>query len=151
MKKELNWAVLGCGVIANEMAEELARLEVMISKFGYMGAVVIAAMYLGHSVLLVGGFGPYLAQGLVPVLKNAVDALSLAVVIVVCAVPEGLPLMISLVLMQNTSKMLDHNVLVSWTSTPPPRACWTWPSARTASPCSTARAMLSAATPQIRL
>ena len=32
--------------------------------------------------------------------------------IIVCAVPEGLPLMISLVLMQNTSKMLDHNVLV---------------------------------------
>ena len=91
---------------------KLARLAGMISKFGYMGAVVIAAMYLGHSVLLVGGFGPYLAQGLVPVLKNAVDALSLAVVIVVCAVPEGLPLMISLVLMQNTSKMLDHNVLV---------------------------------------
>ncbi len=45
-------------------------------------------------------------------LKNAVEALSLAVVIIVCAVPEGLPLMISLVLMQNTSKMLDHNVLV---------------------------------------
>ena len=37
---------------------------------------------------------------------------SLAIVIIVCAVPEGLPLMISLVLMQNTSKMLDHNVLV---------------------------------------
>ena len=35
-----------------------------------------------------------------------------AIVIIVCAVPEGLPLMISLVLMQNTSKMLDHNVLV---------------------------------------
>lgn len=91
---------------------KLARLAGMISKFGYIGAVVIAAMYLGHSVLLAGGFGPYLAQGLVPVLKNAVDALSLAVVIVVCAVPEELPLMISLVLMQNTSKMLDHNVLV---------------------------------------
>ena len=36
----------------------------MISKFGYMGAVVIAAMYLGHSVLLVGGFGPYPGQDL---------------------------------------------------------------------------------------
>lgn len=36
----------------------------------------------------------------------------MAIVIIVCAVPEGLPLMISLVLMQNTSKMLDHNVLV---------------------------------------
>ena len=91
---------------------KLARLAGLISKFGYIGAVVIATMYLGHSVLVAGGFGNYLSQGFVPVLKNAVDALSLAVVIVVCAVPEGLPLMISLVLMQNTSKMLDHNVLV---------------------------------------
>ena len=41
-----------------------------------------------------------------------IKAVSLAIVIIVCAVPEGLPLMISLVLMQNTSKMLDHNVLV---------------------------------------
>ena len=35
-----------------------------------------------------------------------------AISLAVAAVPEGLPLMISLVLMQNTSKMLDHNVLV---------------------------------------
>ena len=46
------------------------------------------------------------------VIQKIVEAVSLAVVIIVCAVPEGLPLMISLVLMQNTSKMLDHNVLV---------------------------------------
>ena len=45
-------------------------------------------------------------------MQDLIDAVSLAVVIIVCAVPEGLPLMISLVLMQNTSKMLDHNVLV---------------------------------------
>lgn len=43
---------------------KLARLAGIISKFGYMGAVVIAAMYLGHSVLLVGGFGPYPGQDL---------------------------------------------------------------------------------------
>ena len=36
----------------------------------------------------------------------------LAVVIVVMAVPEGLPLMIAIVLMRNTSKMLQNNVLV---------------------------------------
>ena len=36
----------------------------------------------------------------------------LAVVIVVMAVPEGLPLMIAIVLMRNTAKMLQNNVLV---------------------------------------
>ena len=51
-------------------------------------------------------------RGFENVLKDLIQAVSLAIVIIVCAVPEGLPLMISLVLMQNTSKMLDHNVLV---------------------------------------
>ena len=51
-------------------------------------------------------------MGPAKVVQDLIDAVSLAVVIIVCAVPEGLPLMISLVLMQNTSKMLDHNVLV---------------------------------------
>ncbi len=54
----------------------------------------------------------YFASGAEQIIKDLVEAVSLAVVIIVCAVPEGLPLMISLVLMQNTSKMLDHNVLV---------------------------------------
>ena len=27
MKKELNWAVLGCGVIANEIAQALEHME----------------------------------------------------------------------------------------------------------------------------
>lgn len=51
-------------------------------------------------------------MGVAKVVEDLINAVSLAVVIIVCAVPEGLPLMISLVLMQNTSKMLDHNVLV---------------------------------------
>ncbi len=59
-----------------------------------------------------GGVSGYFAQPIPDIIKNVISAVSLAVVIVVCAVPEGLPLMISLVLMQNTSKMLDHNVLV---------------------------------------
>ena len=54
----------------------------------------------------------YFASGADQIIKDIVEAVSLAIVIIVCAVPEGLPLMISLVLMQNTSKMLDHNVLV---------------------------------------
>ena len=51
-------------------------------------------------------------MGIKDILKSVLEAISLAVVIIVCAVPEGLPLMISMVLMQNTSKMLKHNVLV---------------------------------------
>ncbi len=91
---------------------KLNKLAHQISVFGYAGAAVIAVFMLAFSVIQVGGFGSFFAQGFDVVIKSIVDAVSLATVIVVCAVPEGLPLMISLVLMQNTSKMLAHNVLV---------------------------------------
>lgn len=116
---------------------KLAKLADQISLFGYIGASVITLLYVlyfiffaniydhdGANVVINSGinalehaklfFTPnpdanYLVGDII---KKFVDAVSLAVVIIVCAVPEGLPLMISLVLMQNTSKMLDHNVLV---------------------------------------
>lgn len=91
---------------------KLSKLAGQISTFGYIGAVVIAVLYLGYFILSAGGFSAYMALGATEIIKDVVDAVTLAVVIIVCAVPEGLPLMISLVLMQNTSKMLAHNVLV---------------------------------------
>ncbi len=109
------------GKMAEEMQGEepdsplkvkLAKLAGQISTFGYIGAVVIAILYMAFFVVSAGGFSPYLASGWSVILQDVVRAVSLAIVIIVCAVPEGLPLMISLVLMQNTSKMLDHNVLV---------------------------------------
>ena len=109
------------GKMAEEMQEDepdsplkvkLAKLAKQISTFGYIGAGVISALYLISYVISAGSLSAYLQQGFPTVLESIVKAVSLAVVIIVCAVPEGLPLMISLVLMQNTSKMLDHNVLV---------------------------------------
>ena len=109
------------GKMAEEMQEDepdsplkvkLAKLAKQISTFGYIGAVLIAVLYLVYFVMQAGGVSQYFAMGIEPVVKDVVRALSLAIVIIVCAVPEGLPLMISLVLMHITSKLLVHNVLV---------------------------------------
>lgn len=109
------------GRMAEEMQEDepdsplkvkLAKLAKQISTFGYIGAIVIAVLYFAYFIVSAGGPSAYFAIGIQEIIKDIVEAVSLAVVIIVCAVPEGLPLMISLVLMQNTSKMLDHNVLV---------------------------------------
>lgn len=109
------------GKMAEEMQEDepdsplkvkLAKLAKQISTFGYIGAIVIAVLYFAYFIVTAGGVSAYFSIGIEQVVKDIVEAVSLAVVIIVCAVPEGLPLMISLVLMQNTSKMLDHNVLV---------------------------------------
>ncbi len=109
------------GKMAEEMQEDepdsplkvkLTRLAEQISLFGYIGAGVIAVLMMVSYVMQAGGFSEYIALGGPVIFGDFVEALSLAIVIIVCAVPEGLPLMISLVLMQNSSKMLDHNVLV---------------------------------------
>lgn len=109
------------GHMALEMQEEepesplqvkLGILAKQISRIGYTGAVVIALLYMAHFIILSGGISAYFGRGWEPILMDAIHALTLAIVIIVCAVPEGLPLMISLVLMQNTSRMLDHQVLV---------------------------------------
>lgn len=108
------------GRMAEEMTEEevdsplkvkLTHLAEQISKFGYIGAVVIGLTILGNSILS-NGAGAWLAQPFALMAKDVLNALLVSVTIVVMAVPEGLPLMIAIVLMQNTSKMLQHNVLV---------------------------------------
>lgn len=76
---------------------KLGKLADQIALFGKIGALVIALSYL-----LVSGIS----------LKNIVDAIILSVTIIVMAVPEGLPMMIALVLSMNMGKMLKDNVLV---------------------------------------
>lgn len=125
------------GKMAEEMNEEepdsplkvkLAKLANQISVFGYVSAIIIAIVYFVYFIFFANvvteagdvlGKGPSVffntsaaGWGWGDIIGKFVDGVSIAILIVVCAVPEGLPLMISLVLMQNTSKMLDHNVLV---------------------------------------
>ena len=109
------------GRMAEEMQEDepdsplkvkLGKLAGQISKLGYIGAILIAVLYFAYFIMQAGGVSVYFAQEFQVIFTDIINAVTLAVVIIVCAVPEGLPLMISIVLMQNTSKMLDHNVLV---------------------------------------
>ena len=94
------------GKMAEEMQEDepdsplkvkLAKLANQISTFGYIGAIVIAVLYMAYFITTTdGGLSGFFGLGMETVIKKIVEAVSLAVVIIVCAVPEGLPLMISL-------------------------------------------------------
>ena len=116
---------VGMATVMGEMAKEMADDEVdsplkvklsdlahKISTFGYIGAVVIMVALLFSKVMAMGGFGAYFAQDPILIFKQILEVVMLAVVIIVMAVPEGLPLMIAIVLMQNTKKLLDSQVLV---------------------------------------
>ncbi len=91
---------------------KLNKLAGQISVFGYIGAIIIALAYFVHFIMLAGGLSAYLATGGLSILGDVMNAIAIAITIIVCAVPEGLPLVIALVLMQNTGKLLKVNVLV---------------------------------------
>lgn len=93
--------------------ENLARL---ISRFGYLGAILIALSFIFNKAVISNNFNPELIAQYISdwqtVLIDMVNAAVLAVIIIVAAVPEGLPMMIAIVLSLNMRKMLKEKVLV---------------------------------------
>ena len=87
-----------------------------ISRFGYIGGFVIALALMFQRIFIQNGFDPakiaeYFSNWM-SVGNDIVHAVMLAVIIIVVAVPEGLPLMVAIVSALNMRKMLDDNVLV---------------------------------------
>ena len=114
------------GQIASELQVEddretplklkLGKLAKQISMFGYIGGVAIALAFLFQRIFIHNNFdftliGQYFSNWMNPV-NDLVEAVMLSVIIIVMAVPEGLPLMIAIVSAQNMGKMLKDNVLV---------------------------------------
>ena len=104
------------GGAESPLKARLTRLARQISRIGYVAAAICALSYLFHAFVLEAGFSapemlrrlrdlPYLASALL-------HALTLALSVVVVAVPEGLPMMIAVVLSGNIRRMLQGNVLV---------------------------------------
>ena len=94
----------------------LFKLAKLISKIGYMGAILVAFAYLFSVVVIQNNFDINKIISMVTnfpiIFGHILYALTLAVTIIVVAVPEGLPMMITLVLSSNMKKMLKNNVLV---------------------------------------
>lgn len=107
MAEEMN-----CEEIDSPLKVKLKALAESISKFGYIGSIFIACALLISNIISIGGLQAYIDMGAMFIFKSLLEAIMLAVVIIVMAVPEGLPLMIAIVLMKNTGKMLEKNVLV---------------------------------------
>ena len=94
----------------------LTKLANQISKIGYMGALLVSLSYLFSAVIIENNYNIDLIKDTVTnmplMLGHILHALTLSVTIIVVAVPEGLPMMITLVLSSNMKKMLKKNVLV---------------------------------------
>ncbi len=94
----------------------LGKLAGQISRLGYTAAVLVAAVYLIHAFVLDAGFDSTEMLTRLRdwsfVLEHVFRALTLGLSVVVMAVPEGLPMMIAVVLSSNVRRMIRDNVLV---------------------------------------
>lgn len=90
---------------------KLKALAKQISRLGYSGGVLIALAVMLHKMLVAGGWNAY-TRNWDLVVNDLLQAIILGIIIIVMAVPEGLPLMIAIVSSLNMRKMLRDNVLV---------------------------------------
>tara|TARA_Y100001980_G_C14556882_1_gene352286 strand:- start:80723 stop:83413 length:2691 start_codon:yes stop_codon:yes gene_type:complete len=114
------------GVLSKELAEsddrlsplqlKLKGLAELISKFGYIAAILIFFTFMFQKSVISNGFE---IENIVEyfsswhtVVSDLLSAMVLAIIIVVAAVPEGLPMMIAIVLSLNMRKLLSEKVLV---------------------------------------
>lgn len=98
------------------LKEKLSGLAQSISRLGYCAAALIAAADLINRFLLDNSMNFAKAAAdftnVSVCLPNLMHALTLAIAVVVVAVPEGLPMMITVVLSSNMFRMLKDNVMV---------------------------------------
>lgn len=98
------------------LKKKLSVLANEISFIGYIAAGMVAVSYLFNVFFIDSGLDISCAlarmRNLPYLFHELLCALTLAVSILVVAVPEGLPMMITVVLSSNMKRMLRHGVLV---------------------------------------
>ena len=113
------------GHIAKEIQEKtsdsplkirLRHLAKTISKIGYIAAFLVFFSFLFSNIVIANHFNINLIietiSNIPLLLDYVIYALTLSVTIIIVAVPEGLPMMIALVLSTNMKKMIKNNILV---------------------------------------
>lgn len=88
----------------------LDNLSDFISKWGTIAAVITFAVLTGTGIIKVG-FSNYFGGNILEVIQKIAQNFSVALTIIVAAVPEGLPLIVKLVTKQNVKTMETFNIL----------------------------------------
>ena len=94
----------------------LSKLARQISHLGYFAALLVALAYLFNTFVIDSGFSYAVAlskvKNIAYTIEHLLHALMLGLTVIVMAVPEGLPMMIAVVLSANIRRMTRDNVLV---------------------------------------
>ncbi|MCL2487700.1 MAG: cation-transporting P-type ATPase, partial [Oscillospiraceae bacterium] len=113
------------GGVARELQEDtresplkvrLSGLAATLSRLGYLAAALVALASLFYAFIFSNSFSPAAIRAAFAdtgyLLAQIMQAMTLAITVVVVAVPEGLPMMITVVLSANMRRMLRDHVLV---------------------------------------
>ncbi len=113
------------GMVAKELQSQtresplksrLSTLAKQISKLGFIAAGCVAFSDLFHSIVIKNGYSlsqiADFCSSPTQLFGCILNAAMLAISVIVVAVPEGLPMMITVVLSANMRRMLKDNVLV---------------------------------------
>lgn len=91
------------------LKERLSRLAGQISRLGYAAAALVGVADLVNAFFISGRIAEMSGT---QIIYELLHALTLAVTVIVVAVPEGLPMMISVVLSSNMHRMARDKVMV---------------------------------------
>ena len=113
------------GMVAKDVQEQtrlsplkhrLSHLAKQISTVGYIAAIFVGIAFLFNTIVIDNGFEMHRIMATIKnykaILPLLIRAFTLMITVVVVAVPEGLPMMITVVLSANMRKMLADNIVV---------------------------------------
>ena len=99
--------------IASPLKQRLTKLAKTISRLGFTAAIIVAIANLFNEFIIDSGFCRVSIleklNNFQFVFRTLVTTLMLAITVIVMAVPEGLPMMITVVLSSNMKKMLNSS------------------------------------------
>ncbi len=102
--------------IDSPLRSRLNHLAKVISRIGYIGSILVVISYLFSVIVIKNNYDINLIMDTLSNPKVIIDyliySLTLCVTVIIVAVPEGLPMMVALVLSSNMKRMLKSNVLV---------------------------------------
>ena len=102
--------------IESPLKARLSKLAKQISRLGYAAAILVGIVYLFNAIFLDSFMDKAVIIEKISnpryLLETFLNAFTLGLTVVVVTVPEGLPLMISVVLSSNIKKMVRDKVLV---------------------------------------
>ncbi len=101
---------------SSPLKRRLSELAASVSSLGYAAAALVLFAYLFRELFIANGMDLSLVREAIRdvkyITKELLSAFTLAISVLVVAVPEGLPMMITVVLSSNMKRMMHDKVLV---------------------------------------